>query len=116
MRIISHKEPSSTSVYPPRRRTTLSCFSTTITLYLNSAINKRKIGRITELVINKSRNCQTQVQGLSKTNPVRWRLLQAHLWYGECQEVRKRSGHALLILTQELPASRRKEKRDACSN
>jgi hypothetical protein len=56
--------------------------STTITLYLNSAINKRKIGRITELVINKSRNYQTRVHDLSKTNPVRWRLLLAHSWYG----------------------------------
>jgi hypothetical protein len=56
--------------------------STTITVYLNIAINKRKIGRITKLVIHKSRNCQTQVHDLSKTNPVRWRLLLAHSWYG----------------------------------
>src|SRR6266516_1532784 len=72
--------------------------STTITLYLNSAINKRKIGRITKLVINKSRNCQTQVQSLSKTNPVRWRLLLAHSWYGYCQQARKRPGLAILVL------------------
>jgi hypothetical protein len=35
--------------------------STTITLYLNSAINKRKIGRITKLVINKSRVYQKHI-------------------------------------------------------
>src|SRR6266516_818535 len=35
--------------------------STTITLYLNSAINKRNIGRKTQLVKHKSRNCQTKV-------------------------------------------------------
>jgi hypothetical protein len=70
---------------------------TTITVYLNSAINKSKIWRITKLVINKSRNCQTLVQGLSKTYPVRWRLLLAHSWCGKCQQARKRSGLALLV-------------------
>jgi hypothetical protein len=89
--------------------------STTITVYLNSAINKRKIGRITKHVIHKSRNCQTQVQGLSITNPGRWRLLRAHLWCGECQQTRKSSGLALLVLTQVLPVSRRKDERDAYS-
>src|SRR5690349_20606194 len=107
-------------VSDPHEGEQLSPFSsTTITLYLNSAINKRKIGRITKLVINKSRNCQAHVQGLSKTHPVRWRLLLAHSWCGECQQARKISGLALFVLTQKSlvlsPVPSRKEERDAYS-
>jgi hypothetical protein len=80
----------------PSERQYAPVSSTTNTLYLNNTINKSKIARRTQLVINKSRNSQAQVQEFSKTTPVYWRLFQAHSGYGKCQQARKdQASHSL---------------------